>query len=55
MKQALVLLKEYADKDEIDYNFVGNIHDEIQTEVREDQAELFGSLAVKSIQDAGTF
>jgi len=53
MKKALTLLDEYATIAGIDYKFVGNIHDEFQTEVREDQAETFGSLAVKSIVDAG--
>jgi len=53
MKKALVLLEGYAKQYKIDYKFVGNIHDEIQTEVREDQAEFFGSLAVGSIIEAG--
>lgn len=53
MKKALTLLDEYATIAGLDYKFVGNIHDEFQTEVREDQAEEFGSLAVKSIVDAG--
>jgi len=34
---------------------VGNIHDEIQTEVKEEQAGLFGSLAVGSMIEAGTY
>jgi len=55
MKRALVLLEGYAKQYKIDYKFVGNIHDEIQTEVREDQAEFFGSLAVGSIIEAGTY
>lgn len=53
MKKALVLLDEYATKWKIDYKFVGNIHDEIQAEVREDQAEKFGMLAVSCIEAAG--
>ena len=55
MKRALLLLKEYADAKGLDYKFVGNIHDEVQTEVREDQAELFGELAVQAIRDAGLY
>ena len=54
MKQALVLLKEYADKHNIEYKFVLNVHDEFQTEVREDQAERFGRLAVDCIKRAGS-
>lgn len=53
MKKALIILDEYAKIWGIDYEFVGNIHDEFQVEVREDQANKFGSLAVASIQAAG--
>ena len=53
MKKALILLDNYAKINNIDYEFVGNIHDEFQVEVREDQADAFGELAVKSIRDAG--
>lgn len=53
MKEALTLLDEYATIYNIDYKFVGNIHDEIQAEVREDQAEKFGWLAVECIKAAG--
>jgi len=55
MKRALVLLDKYAKENSIDYQFVGNIHDEIQTEVKEEEAELFGSLAVGSMIEAGTY
>ena len=55
MKRALVILDGYAKSYNIDYKFVGNIHDEIQTEVKEEQAGLFGSLAVGSIIEAGTY
>jgi len=51
MKQALVHLEDYANKEGLDYNFIGNIHDEIQTEVREDQATRFGELAVQAVVD----
>ena len=37
----------------IDYKLVGNIHDEIQSEVASEQAEAFGRLAVASIKEAG--
>jgi len=53
MKQALILLEKYAILYKIDYKFVLNVHDEIQTEVREDQAEQFGQLAVACMQRAG--
>ncbi len=55
MKRALVILDAYAKSYNIDYKFVGNIHDEIQTEVKESQAGLFGSLAVGSMIEAGTY
>ena len=53
MKQALVILADYAKQWNIDYKFVGNIHDEIQSEVAEDQAEKFGWLAVECLKAAG--
>ena len=53
MKQALILLEKYAILYNIDYKFVLNVHDEIQSEVREDQAEQFGQLAVSCMQRAG--
>lgn len=54
MKQALVLLVDYADKWKLDYKLVGNIHDEIQTEVLEKDADKFGYLAVECIKKAGS-
>jgi len=53
MKKALCLLNEYAILWGIDYNFIGNIHDEIQTEVREEKAEVFGGLATSCVEAAG--
>lgn len=55
MKKALQILDEYATIWEIDYKFIGNIHDEIQAEVRNDQSESFGRLAVASIEAAGRY
>ena len=52
MKKALVLLDQSATEAGLDYAFVGNIHDESQTEVREDQAAAFGALAEKAIKEA---
>lgn len=53
MKRALVLLDDYATQHKIDYRFVGNVHDEIQSEVASEQAEKFGWLAVECIKAAG--
>jgi DNA polymerase-1 len=53
MKKALQLLDEYATLWKLDYKFVGNIHDEIQTEVKAAQADKFGGLAVSCIEAAG--
>ena len=53
MKQALIILDKYATMYRLDYKFVGNIHDEFQVEVREDQAERFGQLAASCIEAAG--
>ena len=53
MKQALILLEKYAIIYNIDYKFVLNVHDEFQVEVRADQANQFGSLAVECIKRAG--
>jgi DNA polymerase-1 len=53
MKQALVNLDRMARAQGLDFKFVGNIHDEIQSEVREDQAERFGKLAAYAVVQAG--
>ena len=53
MKQSLVNLDRMAKAQSLDYKFVGNIHDEIQAEVREDQAEKFGKLAAYAVAKAG--
>ena len=53
MKKALVILDEYATSWGIDYKFIGNIHDEVQSEVAEHQAEKFGWLAVECLKAAG--
>jgi DNA polymerase I-like protein with 3'-5' exonuclease and polymerase domains len=55
MKKALCLLDEYATKWNINYNFIGNIHDEIQTEVREEKAQVFGGLATSCVEAAGIY
>lgn len=53
MKVALVELFDKATKERIDFKFVGNIHDEIQSEVYPLQAQRFAELACNSIRDAG--
>jgi DNA polymerase I-like protein with 3'-5' exonuclease and polymerase domains len=53
MKQALINLDTSARAAGLDFHFLGNIHDELQTEVREDQADEFGRLAVAAIVQAG--
>ena len=55
MKKALCLLDEYATIWGLDYHIIGNIHDEIQTEVRADNAERFGQLATSCVEAAGLF
>ena len=53
MKQALVNLYDTAKAEKLDFYLVGNIHDEIQAEVRNDHCERFGELAVLAIEKAG--
>ena len=53
MKKALVILDKYAKEWGLDYKFIGNIHDEVQTEVREAHADKFGWLGVECLKAAG--
>ena len=53
MKKALVLLEEYIKQNSLTAIPVANVHDEFQYQVQEEQADVFGTLAVKSIVDAG--
>jgi|TARA_R110000737_G_scaffold271354_1_gene278416 DNA polymerase-1 len=53
MKQALILLDKYAKLWKLDYKIVGNIHDEVQSEVKTKDAEKFGRLAVSCLEAAG--
>ena len=53
MKKALVILDDYATQWKLDYKFIGNIHDEVQSEVAADQAEKYGWLAVECLKAAG--
>lgn len=54
MKQALVNLSRFARAQDLSFYFVGNIHDEIQTEVLESQADRFGKLACFAMAKAGS-
>jgi DNA polymerase I-like protein with 3'-5' exonuclease and polymerase domains len=53
MKKALVILDDYAKQWNLDYKLIGNIHDEVQSEVAEHQAEKYGWLAVECLKAAG--
>ena len=53
MKKALVLLDDYIRQNKLEARPVANVHDEFQYEVREEQADDFGRLAVNSIVNAG--
>lgn len=60
MKQALVFLHERANRaglngDPLDWKQLAVVHDEVQCEVRRDQAEELGKLVVQCIEDAGKF
>ena len=53
MKKALVIFEEFAKKWNLNYRMVGNIHDEVQMEVLDKDAENAGYLMVESIKAAG--
>tara|TARA_X000001382_G_scaffold108923_1_gene84947 strand:- start:352 stop:582 length:231 start_codon:yes stop_codon:yes gene_type:complete len=53
MKKALVILDVYARQWNLNYKLIGNIHDEVQSEVAEHQAEKYGWLAVECLKAAG--
>ncbi len=53
MKQALIRLDQMATAHGLNYSFVGNVHDEIQSEVTTKDAAAFGKLAAYSIARAG--
>lgn len=55
MKKGLVILDKRLKQSNLDFKFVGNIHDEWQIEVRACQANRVGQLAVESIIDAGKY
>ena len=53
MKRDVVLLDYFSQVYKIDYKLVGQIHDEVQVEVAENQAQFFGDLAVNCVRRAG--
>ena len=53
MKKALIILDDYAQQWNLDYKFIGNIHDEVQSEVAGEQAKKFGWLAVECLKASG--
>ena len=53
MKKALVIFEDFAKKWNLNYRMVGNIHDEVQMEVQDKDAENAGYLMVESIKAAG--
>jgi DNA polymerase I-like protein with 3'-5' exonuclease and polymerase domains len=53
MKQALVIFDDKLKKQKIPYQFLGNIHDEIQLTVPEQHAILAGELGIQAIKEAG--
>jgi DNA polymerase I-like protein with 3'-5' exonuclease and polymerase domains len=61
MKRALVICDDMLQKQYglqpggIDYEFVANVHDEFQIEVKDKWAELVGKVARESIQKAGEY
>ena len=55
MKKGLVILDKRLRQSNLDFKFVGNIHDEWQIEVRACQANRVGQLAVESLIDAGKY
>ena len=48
MKHYLIELDKSLKENKIDYQFVGNIHDEVQIQVKEEQASLVTTLAEKA-------
>lgn len=54
MKYYLVLLNNKLEAESLDYKFVGNIHDEVQIQVREDHAERVAELAEATFADVTT-
>jgi DNA polymerase I-like protein with 3'-5' exonuclease and polymerase domains len=55
MKKAMCLLHQKIKTQKLEAQFVANIHDEWQIQVKEDIAELVGEMGVESIEEAGQY
>ena len=55
MKKALVILHEKIKCGIIEANFTANVHDEWQMEVKAEDAERLGRMAVRAIEEAGRY
>ena len=59
MKKALVMLDEILQAGDlvpgVDYEFVANVHDEFQIEVKDEHADTVGKLAAQAIHQAGVY
>ena len=55
MKVAICLLDDWIKKEGLDAHFVAFVHDEVQLEVREDQADRVAKLAERAVASAGEF
>ncbi|MAJ58071.1 MAG: hypothetical protein CMI74_08455 [Candidatus Pelagibacter sp.] len=55
MKKAMCLLHQKIKTQKLNAQFVANIHDEWQIQVKEDIAELVGEIGVESIEEAGQY
>lgn len=53
MKQALIRFHEMASKEGLDFDVVGNIHDEWQIDTKKEHAERIGQLACRAMTKAG--
>lgn len=53
MKKSMVLLDEWATREQLDFIKVIDMHDEGQAQVKEEHAERYAELAVRSIVEAG--
>ena len=59
MKRALIILNNKANKRNLDFKFVANVHDEwqveVQVEVHKAHAEYLGKLGIEAIKEAGEY
>jgi DNA polymerase-1 len=55
MKRALIIAYDNASQEGLDFNLVGNIHDEYQCEVLEEHATRWAEIAAEAITSAGEY